>query len=122
VATASALSFGFSTHSRISQPPHRPQTLQKLNRIPTPNLTLSSLDCVTLFSNFYMGNWRQLQQQQQQKQRFNPAPGYPPPPPPATTTHRLPPPPFHPFLCGVCSVAAAAATTTSEAVAKAKIH
>jgi len=38
------------------------------------------------------------------------------------TTHRLPPPPFHPFLCGVCSVAAAAATTTSEAVAKAKKH
>lgn len=37
----------------------------RINRILHSNLTLSGFGCVTLFTNFYMGNWRQLQQQQQ---------------------------------------------------------
>jgi len=41
VATASALSFGFSTHSRISQPPHRPPNSSKTQ--PHPHSEFNSV-------------------------------------------------------------------------------
>lgn len=64
----------------LCQPPN-----PSLNRIPTPGPgTLLGSDCVTLFSNFYMGNWRQLKQQQRQRGHVSTLPQDRQPPPPVS--------------------------------------